>query len=335
MLTTLSLSLIFEALDPVHIPRFSGSVWRGAFGYSLKRVACVMRMRPCEGCPLESSCVYTTLFDTRSVPGESLFRGTSRAPHPFALVPETDCADLVPGERFALRLTLVGRAAAWAPVALRAFAEAGEHGVGRGRGRLALVEVRSHDETLLWCPGEPLRSAHATLSPLPPLPPRVRLVTRTPLRLTRGGSLVRPEEFVLPDLITAVARRVSELSERYDDRPLRQDFRALKGAAGSIPITRRNLAWREYRRYSTRQRQWLRLGGIVGSADLELDSAAGAAEAVWPFLVAGSQVGAGKAVTMGLGAYDMVAPETGLRDDSVARVKAALSLSGSAEVIGT
>jgi|SRR5580704_13131387 hypothetical protein len=85
MLPTLSLSMIFEALDPVHIPGFSGSVWRGAFGYALKRVACVMKMRPCEGCPLESSCVYTTLFDTRPVSGEGLFTATARAPHPFAL----------------------------------------------------------------------------------------------------------------------------------------------------------------------------------------------------------------------------------------------------------
>jgi hypothetical protein len=140
LLPTLSLSLIFEAVDPVHIPGFSGSVWRGAFGYALKRVACVMRMRPCEGCPLEASCVYTTLFDTRSVPGQGLFTATARAPHPFALVPEADCASLAPGERFSLGLTLAGSTGAWAPVAVRAFAEAGERGIGPGRGRLVLAE---------------------------------------------------------------------------------------------------------------------------------------------------------------------------------------------------
>jgi hypothetical protein len=319
MLPTLSLSLVFEALDPVHIPGFSGSVWRGAFGYALKRVACVMRMRPCEGCPLEASCVYTTIFDTRSIPGKGLFTATARAPHPFALVPEADCASLAPGERFVLGLALAGPAAAWAPVALRAFAEAGERGIGRGRGRLALAEVRGHDDTLLWSPGETLRSPGAALTLLPPLPPRARLMIKTPLRLGRGGRLVRPGEFTLPDLITAVARRVSELSDRYGDGPLQQDFRALKEAARSIPLASRDLAWREFRRYSTRQRQWLPMGGIVGSAELDFGAATDAAEALWPFLILGARIGAGKAVTMGFGAYDVIATDKVVRDGSASR----------------
>ncbi|HZU89759.1 MAG TPA: CRISPR system precrRNA processing endoribonuclease RAMP protein Cas6 [Stellaceae bacterium] len=314
MLPTLRLSLIFEALDPVSIPGFSGSVWRGAFGYALKRVACVMRMRPCEGCPLEASCVYTQLFDSRPMPGEGLFAETKRAPHPFALVPEAECAALEPGEHFALDLILVGRAAAWAPIALRAFADAGERGIGRGRGRLALIEARGCDDTVLWSPGRTLRSPGATLPQIPALPRRVRLAIKTPLRLKRGGRFVHPEEFALSDLVTAVARRVSELCERYGGGSLCRDFRALKEAARQIPIVRRDLAWREYPRYSTRQRQWLSMGGIVGSADIDFGIATGAAEALWPFLIAGAAVGAGKAVTMGFGAYDVIAIEEAVRD---------------------
>src|SRR5262249_26223547 len=142
-----------------------------AFGYSLERVACVMRMRPCAGCPLETSCIYT-----RSVPEEGLFAGTGRVPHPFALVPQTDCASLAPGDRFVLGLTLAARTAGWASVVLRAFAEAGERGIGSGRGRLALAEVRGHDDRLLWRPGEVLRSPGATETPVPPLPRRARLI---------------------------------------------------------------------------------------------------------------------------------------------------------------
>lgn len=306
MLPILQLSLIFVALDPVDIPGFAGSVWRGAFGYALKRVACVMRMRPCEGCPLEASCVYIQLFDTRPSRAESLFARTKRVPHPFSLVPGDESALLTPGERCALGLILVGRAAAWAPIALRAFADAGERGIGRGRGRLALIEARGCDDRLLWTPGETLRSPGATLLRPPLLPRHARLAIRTPLRLKRAGRFVHPEEFALPDLVTAAARRVSELSEQYGDGGLHQDFRALKEAARHIPIVRRNLAWREYPRYSTRQRQWLSMGGIVGSADVDFGAATDAAEALWPFLVAGAAVGAGKAVTMGFGAYDVI-----------------------------
>ena len=272
-----------------------------------------MRMRPCEGCPLEASCVYTTLFDTRSVPNEGLFAGTGRVPHPFALVPQMDCTSLAPGDRFLLGLTLAGRTAGWASVVLRAFAEAGERGIGPGRGRLALAEVRGHDDTLLWCPGETLRSPGATVPLVPPLPRRARLMTKTPLRLKRGGRIVRPDEFALPDLITAVARRVSELSERYGDGPLQQDFRALREAARDVPLTCRDLVWREYRRYSTRQRQWLSMGGMVGSAELDFAVATDAAKVLWPFLIVGARIGAGAAVTMGFGAYDVMAAEEAVR----------------------
>lgn len=309
MLPVLRLSLIFEALDPVEIPGFSGSVWRGAFGYALKRVACVMRMRPCEGCPLEASCVYTQLFDTRPALDKSLFAGTRRAPHPFSLAPGAASAALAPGERCTLGLILVGRAAAWAPIALRAFAEAGERGIGRGRGRLTLIEARAGDDGVLWRPGEMLRSARAAVPELPPLPHRARLALKAPLRLKRVGRFVHPEEFALSDLVTAAARRVSELSEQYGEGGPWQDFRALKEAALCIPIVRRDLTWREYPRYSTRQRQWLSMGGIIGSADIDLGAAPDAAEALWPVLVAGAAVGAGKAVTMGFGVYDVIALE--------------------------
>ena len=282
MLPTLSLDLVFQAIDPVEIPAFSGSVWRGAFGYALKRVACVMRLQPCEGCPLETSCVYTQIFDTRPVREQGLFGRVSRAPHPFALAPVADRASLLPGERFGLRVTLAGRAARWMPVALRACEEAGERGIGPGRGRLALIEARGGDGEIVWRPGDLLTSSTIASAPLPPQPPRVRLSLKTPLRLRRAGRLVGPAEFAVADLVMASARRASELCEHYGSGPITADFKNLKHAAGCVAIIRRNLHWREYARYSTRQKQRLAMGGIVGDADLDLASAGEKALDLWP-----------------------------------------------------
>lgn len=305
MIPTLSLDLVFEAQDPVYIPAFSGSAWRGAFGYALKRVACVMHMRPCDGCPLETSCVYTQLFDTRPVRGEGLFGGIGRAPHPFALAPAVEGASPAPGDRFGLRLTLAGLAARWAPVALRACQEAAARGIGTGRGRLTLIEARGRDGELVWCPGETLRSGGATVAPLPPLPGRGRLMLKTPLRLQRGGHLVGAKEFEARDLVMASARRVSQLSGQYGFGPIEADFKAVRTAAELVPIIRRDLVWREYGRYSTRQHQKLAMGGIVGEADLDFAAATEAAGIIWPFLVTGAAIGAGKGVTMGFGVYEV------------------------------
>jgi hypothetical protein len=304
MLPTLSLDLVFEAIDPVVVPAFSGSVWRGAFGYALKRVACVMRLRPCEGCPLETSCVYTQIFDTRPVREHGLFGRVSRAPHPFALAPAVERASLLPGDRFGLRITLAGLAARWMPVALRACEEAATRGIGLGRGRLTLIEARGGDGEIVWRPGEPLNSSLAA-APAPPLSPRVRLSIRTPLRLRRGGYLVGPVEFTAADLVMASARRASELCEHYGSGPITTDFKSLKRAAGRIAITLRNLEWREYARYSTRQQLRLTMGGIVGDADLDLAPAGEEAASLRPFLIAGTAIGAGKGITMGFGVYEI------------------------------
>jgi hypothetical protein len=49
--------LVLVACGAGRFPAFPGSAWRGAFGHALKRTVCVMRLRPCAGCPLERSCI--------------------------------------------------------------------------------------------------------------------------------------------------------------------------------------------------------------------------------------------------------------------------------------
>jgi hypothetical protein len=53
---------VFAPESDVRLQPYSGSVWRGAFGFTLKRLVCVMRMRPCTGCPLAAVCVFPRFF---------------------------------------------------------------------------------------------------------------------------------------------------------------------------------------------------------------------------------------------------------------------------------
>jgi hypothetical protein len=62
------------------------------------------------------------------------------------------------------------------------------------------------------------------------------------------------------------------------------------------------------------------MGGIVGSAELDFGLATEAAEALWPFLIVGARIGAGKAVTMGFGVYDVTAEGETVRDESATDV---------------
>ena len=43
--------LEFTALEPVRLPVYAGSAWRGVFGHALKRLVCVTRAPRCPNCP--------------------------------------------------------------------------------------------------------------------------------------------------------------------------------------------------------------------------------------------------------------------------------------------
>jgi CRISPR/Cas system endoribonuclease Cas6 (RAMP superfamily) len=47
------------------------------------------------------------------------------------------------------------------------------------------------------------------------------------------------------------------------------------------------------------------MGGIVGDADLDLAAAGDGRAELWPFLMLGTAIGAGKGTTMGFGAYEI------------------------------
>ena len=87
----------FQALDPIRLPNYSGSAWRGLLGHSLRRSVCVTRAPSCDGCLLRSHCVYSTFFETPPASAETAKR-YSALPHPFVLEPPpaTHCSSASP-----------------------------------------------------------------------------------------------------------------------------------------------------------------------------------------------------------------------------------------------
>ena len=300
------LELRFVAETEVALREFAGSAWRGAVGHALKRLVCIMRLRPCEGCAIEASCLYTRLFEMRAAEADPLLGKVGRAPQPFVL----DCRTptpcrLAPGDPFTLRLVLIGRKTREAAVYfLRAVEEAAARGIGPGRGRLALVGVELRDPrgergiSCLDANGQ-LRLPEPFPVSVPPAPERVRVVLETPLRMRRDGMLLGPERFTVGSFVTSVVRRQSLLARYHGDAPLALDFRALRALADGLRVERPILEWKEQIRRSARQGTLLRMGGLVGRFDLDLRGA----EALWPFLWRGRFLHAGKATSMGLGRY--------------------------------
>ena len=57
-LTVSRYRLRFIAQEPLRLPAYAGSTWRGAFGHALKRLVCVTREPHCPDCLLYRSCSY-------------------------------------------------------------------------------------------------------------------------------------------------------------------------------------------------------------------------------------------------------------------------------------
>ncbi len=293
--------LCFRPASAVPSGRFTGSAWRGIFGFALRKLACTVRDTPCPKCLLYYTCVYSYIFETPPPPSSEKMRKYTAAPHPFVLIP----AETAANDEYVLGLNLFGRANSLLGYVVQAFAQAARRGIHPINQPLELSAV--HQQVSFtdsaW---KPILLEEGRLAPVPvrtpswpPPPERVRLVLLTPLRLRIQESYVGPEDFRFGHLFSNLLRRVSLLSYFHGAEPLQTDFAGLVRRADRISTHNRELRWYEWSRYSSRQKARLLAGGLVGSFELETQSLG----PLWPYLWLGQFVHAGKGATMGLGRY--------------------------------
>ncbi|BCX88952.1 CRISPR-associated protein Cas6 [Methylomarinovum tepidoasis] len=293
-----------RALDPIRLPHYAGSTWRGAFGHALKRTVCVTRMRDCRQCLLWRQCAYSDIFETPPPEDTPLLADYPAAPHPFIIHPEaTGGGSYAPGQPFQVDLTLIGRANAQLPYIVHAWRVMGRQGVGKTRSRFKLEAVAQADDAgwrAIHREGEPLTPRPPAVPVLPPPPAeRCRMVLETPLRIKHQGRLMGAAGFSFRGLIASLLRRLSLLQHFHGDGPLEADFRALVARAGAVRPLECDLRWYDWTRYSARQRTRMQMGGLLGWIDFRAEDL----EPFWPWLAAGQWLHAGKGASMGLGRY--------------------------------
>jgi len=145
-------------------------------------------------------------------------------------------------------------------------------------------------------------------------PKRVRVTFLTPARFhhqpgRKGpkGSSREPEWYVgqpgspIPRLefhilLEALLRRLSLLLYFHCGQRLQLDFTELLERAQEVTIEEDQLQWTELARYSSRQKRWIKLGGLTGQI-----SFAGRLGPFLPYLLLGEQIHVGKGTAFGLG----------------------------------
>lgn len=292
---------VFEVQTGMRLPDFAGSMLRGAFGNALRRTACMTREKDCKGCPLYRTCPYTAIFETPAPDSHGLQK-FSQIPNPYVIEPPAWGGRLYqPGEKLEFHMVLTGAAINQLALIVFAWQRAFRHEVGHGTAEMVdVLYCGENGDESVW-DGQRLQSHAAGLQLAEMAPGPVFLQIKTPLRLQDNGKPLRPDSLTARDLLVAAMRRISLMLEFHAGLPPQHDFHERAAEAATV-MGRHDLQWLDWTRYSSRQKQEMQLGGVVGTWQLDH-----VPSDFRTWLQLGQWLHLGKNATFGLGHYQIAA----------------------------
>jgi len=301
-------------IDAVILPPYKGALWRGSFGHVFRKLVCLLPSQTsCPTCILTEKCLYAALFEPTAPPDLADAAKYLQAPRPFVLVPPlTGRRSFHPDDTLYFDLVLIGPAIEALPYFIFVFQELGKRGWGRQRRRFALTEVEQiregkgkilySQETLLARGLEP--EVGPVFFPADATVQAVTLNLLTPVRLKVKGDLAT--DLTFPLFWEHLSRRLELLAALYGPIDNPPDVADLTPQAGAITVADRRLYWYDWQRYSHRQQETMKLGGLKGSITF-----AGPLGPFMPYLRLGEHLHVGQGTTFGLGRYKMGTQQTG------------------------
>lgn len=306
----------FRVTMPIHFPEYAGSMIRGAFGNALRRTACMTHQSDCKSCPLYRTCPYTAIFETPPPVGEALQK-FSQIPNAYVIEPPVWGRRVFEaGEELSFGLILFGRARDQLALIIWAFQRAFRHEVGHGKAELVsvhrvdLLDENKTSGVQIFAPNMQYVADHDATSTLSiPSGNRVQIRMLTPMRLQQNGVPLGPDRLTSRAFFMTLVRRGSLLSMYQNGEPLNLDFKALGEESDAVRLNV-SMGWKDWTRYSSRQKQTMSLGGVVGT--LAFDNLS---PALRVFLAVGLLTHVGKNASFGLGKY--VFDKKGIKGDGV------------------
>ena len=307
-----------RAVDTLQLPHYAGSLLRGQFGAALRHLACMTRQPTCAGCPLQSTCPYTRIFEAPAPEQHSLQR-FSAIPNAYVVEPPPPVVDGVQhaGARLlqdeqvlVFHMVLAGYALEQLPLVIVAWQRALARGLTKNRSRLELEQVQWQDACgqlhPIWTSAQPHIQPHTASLNLPTLPigtTALRLHFHTPLRLQHQGRALTPNKLTPRTLISHLARRAALVLEFHASQAhWGSQVPAIVALAEQVH-DEHQLRWFDWTRYSSRQQQEMALGGAVGQWQLQAN--ADTLTQLWPWFWLGQWLHVGKNASMGLGGYQL------------------------------
>ena len=303
-LTIAKFQIKLIAKDELHLPEYKGSTLRGGFGSTLKKVCCIQKQKYCPKCLLKDKCAYYFIFESSPASNSEKLKNLQEIPRPFVIEPpQTKKTQYFPGDELMFNLILFGKAIEYLPYMIYTFIELGNKGIGKYRGQFKVKEVINHTGDIIYDgDSETLYNKKSVMKIVFPeinISNRLKISFLTPTRIKYQGHFCNRPEFHI--LMRALLRRISSLMYFYCGKELKVDFKNLILQSENVKIVDSNLFWVDWERYSSRQGDKMKLGGIVGRVEYYGD--------VNPFfqiLKAGEILHIGKGTSFGLGKYEII-----------------------------
>lgn len=254
---------------------FIGSQLRGAFGYALKKVACINPSYVCDGCFASANCLYYEFYEEKNSFHKYRFDfELGRELYDFNLyLFDSACAKL-PYVVSALHMMLTQ--------------------IGLGKEReiyknfdMFINDVECFADGKLSLPKDFIKKLQ-----IDDFRPDITLLFATPLRIKKENRFVRGDELELEGIINSVYQRQMRLLGREHKRfpyPIEGE------------IIEKELKFVELTRQSNRQKTTMNMGGIMGEIKIKNLS-----KECYEVLKVGELIGVGKQTVFGLGKIKVI-----------------------------
>ncbi len=255
---------------------FSGSMFRGALGYALKKIVCINPSYKCEGCFAKESCLYYDFYELKNVT------------HPYRLDIELGKDD------YSFGLYLFENACDKLPYVLSAIHQMlTVQGLGRDNEKLTEFSITVNGQDVYNGTDFSLDTVGVEQCLYPQTSKtNILLKLKTPLRMKKNNRFLK-DDVELEEILRSINQRESQL--KGDASYVKLDFKP------SYTVISKNLEHKTLVRRSNRQKTHMNMDGVIGEMVL-----AGVDAKSYELLKLGEVIGVGKQTVMGLGKIEVV-----------------------------
>jgi len=297
----------FKFLSNVILPAVKGSTIRGAFGYTFKKLVCCNKYGECKNCILVEKCAYSYIFETVPPYNTEIMQKYNSAPHPFVFeYNDFEKENYKKGDKFKFNFILIGRAIEYLPYFVYSIIQMGKEGIGRkkaGKFVVDKIEAVNNSSRTIYdgdnnkFVNRPIILGYQDIVNKILLGKNeIILEVVSPLRIKYRRKYVSDLDFHV--LFRNLLRRISLVSYFHLNEKIEIDFKKFIESSKNVKTVNSDLKWYDWKRYSNKQDNFMKLGGLIGTVKYSGDFSE-----YYPWLCIGEHIHVGKGISFGNGKY--------------------------------